>query len=135
MYSVGRYHNINIIYVGHTVTDLNTKARDNTPAIFFTLNSSQQFFERVQENFKVDSNLYRFKHYNYGVINYNTINDYSIVLDKDKNVVYDSGIGDLDFEKCVDYTEFKEKEYNILSNYLTDKMIEPSHIEPKELLF
>ena len=60
--SKGRHHNFNIIYVGHTVTDLNTKARDNTPAIYITLNSSQQFFERVQEKFKIDSNLYRFKH-------------------------------------------------------------------------
>ena len=63
LYSKGRHHNINIICVGHTVTDLNNKARDNTPAIYITLNSSQQFFERVQENFKIDSILYRFKHY------------------------------------------------------------------------
>ena len=62
LYSKGRHHSINIICVGHTVTDLNTKARDNTPAIYITLNSSQQFFERVQEKFKIDSNLYRFKH-------------------------------------------------------------------------
>ena len=33
-YSKGRHHNINIICVGHTVTDLNTKARDNIPAIY-----------------------------------------------------------------------------------------------------
>ena len=71
LYSKGRHHNISIICVGHTVTDLNTKARDNTPAIYITLNSSQQFFERVQEKFKIDSNLYRFKHYKYGKINYN----------------------------------------------------------------
>ena len=135
LYFKGRHHNINIICVGHTVTDLNTKARDNTPAIYITLNSSQQFFERVQGKFKIDSNLYRFNYYNYGVINYNTISDYYIVLDKDKNVVYDSRIGDLDIEKYVDYTEFKEKEYNILSNYLTDRMTEPSHIKPKELMF
>ena len=69
LYFKGRHHNINIICVGYTVTNLNTKARDNTPAIYITLNSSQQFFERVQEKFKIDSNLYRFKHYNYGVIN------------------------------------------------------------------
>ena len=135
LYSKGRHHNINIICVGHTVTDLNTKARENTPAIYITLNSSQQFFERLQEKFKIDSNLYRFKHYNYGVINYNTISDYYIVLDKDKNVVYDSRIGDLDIEKNVDYTKFKEKEYNILSSYLTDRMIEPTHIKPKEIIF
>ena len=63
LYSKGRHHNINIISVGQTVTDLNTKTRDNTPAIYIILNSSQQFFERVQEKFKIDSNLYRFKHY------------------------------------------------------------------------
>ena len=102
LYSKGRHRNINITCVGHTVTDLNTKARDNTPAIYITLINSQQFFERVQEKFKIDSNLYRFKHYKYGIINYNTITDYSIVLDKDKNVVYDSRIGDLDIEKYVD---------------------------------
>ena len=59
----------------------------------------------------------------------------TIILDKDKNVVYDSRIGDLDIEKYVDYTEFKEKEYNILSSYLTDRMIEPTQIKPKELMF
>ena len=37
LYSKGRHHNINIICVGHTVTDLNTKARDNTPAIYMLL--------------------------------------------------------------------------------------------------
>ena len=58
LYSKGRHHNINIVCVGHTVTDLNTKARYNIPAIYITLNSSQRFFERVQEKFKIDSNLY-----------------------------------------------------------------------------
>ena len=53
LYSKGRHQNINIICVGHTVTDLNTKSRDNTRAIYITLNSSQQFFERVQEKFKL----------------------------------------------------------------------------------
>ena len=62
LYSKGRHHNINVICVGLTVTDLNIKARDNTPAIYITLNSSQQFVERVQEKFKIGSNLYRFKH-------------------------------------------------------------------------
>ena len=57
------------------------------------------------------------------------------MLDKDKNFVYDSRIGDIDIEKFVDYTEVKEKENNILSNYLTHIMIEPSHIKPKEIMF
>ena len=29
----------------------------------------------------------------------------------------------------------RKKEYNILSSYLTDRMIEPTHIKPKELMF
>ena len=57
-YSSGRHHNINIISVGHTVTDLNFKARENAPSIFITSNSSHLFFERVKENFKIDSNLH-----------------------------------------------------------------------------
>ena len=32
LYSKGRHHNINIICVGHTVTDLKTEARDNSPS-------------------------------------------------------------------------------------------------------
>ena len=39
LYSKGRHHIIKIICVGHTVTDLNNKARDNTPAIYITLNT------------------------------------------------------------------------------------------------
>ena len=34
-YSKSRDHNINIICVRHTVTDLKTKARDNTPDIYY----------------------------------------------------------------------------------------------------
>ena len=79
LYSKGRHHNINIICVTHTVTDFITKARENTPAVFITLNSSQQFIERVKENFKIDSNLYRFKHYKYGILKYSTIGHYYIV--------------------------------------------------------
>ena len=33
LYSKGRHHNSNTICLGHTVTDLNTKARENTPAV------------------------------------------------------------------------------------------------------
>ena len=69
LYSKGRHHNINILSVGHTITDLNNKATDNTPAIYITLNSSQQFFERTQEKFKIDSNISQFKHYNYNIYN------------------------------------------------------------------
>ena len=61
------------------------------------------------------------------MIIYNTICDYYIVLDKDKSFVYESSVGDLDIEKCVDYTLFKGKEYNIQSNYLTDRMLEPTN--------
>ena len=48
--------------------------------------------------FKKYSNLYRIKHYKNGIINYSTISDYYIVLEKDRNFVYDSRIGDLDIE-------------------------------------
>ena len=34
LYSKSRHHSTNIICVGHTVKDLNTKARENTPAIY-----------------------------------------------------------------------------------------------------
>ena len=62
-YSSGRHNNNNIISVGHTVTELNVKAREISDSIFNTLNSSHLFFERVQEKFKIDCNLHRFKHY------------------------------------------------------------------------
>ena len=57
-----RRHNINIICVGQTVTDLNNKARENTPAVYITLNSSKLLFNRVQEKFNFNANLYRFNH-------------------------------------------------------------------------
>ena len=120
--------------VGHTVRDLNNKARENTPSIFITLNSSYQFFERVQEKFKIDSNLYRFKNHKYGIVNYYIVDDYYIV-DKNKNVVYDSRIVDIDNEKNIDYSLFNDREYDILSRYLTDRMLEPTHIKTKELMF
>ena len=68
LYSSGKQNNINMISVGHTVTDLNVKARENTPSIFINLNSSHLFFERVQEQFKFHSNLHRFKHHKYSIV-------------------------------------------------------------------
>ena len=50
LYSEGRDHIIDIICVANTVTDF-SKARENTPAVYINLNSSQQFIGRVQENF------------------------------------------------------------------------------------
>ena len=102
---------------------------------FITLNSSHLFFERVQEKFKIDSNLNRFIQYKYGIVNYNIVDDYYIVSDKDKNVVYDSRIGDIDIEKYIDNTSFNDREYDILSRYLIDRMIKTTHIKPKEIMF
>ena len=70
LYSLDRYLNIVIICVGHTVTDFSPKEGDYSPTEFNNINSSHLFIERVQEKYKIDYNLYRFKHYNYGVINY-----------------------------------------------------------------
>ena len=39
-------------------------------------------------------------------------------------------IDNLEIEKYIKYTEFKEKEFNILSRYLIDRMLEPTHIKP-----
>ena len=86
--SSGRHNKINIISVGHTVTDLNVKARDNSPSIFFTLNSSHLIFEKLQEKFKIDCNLHRFKHYKYGIVNNKIVHDYFIVLDKDEKMLF-----------------------------------------------
>ena len=133
--SSGRHNNIKIESVGHTVTDLNVTARENSPSTIITLKSSHLVFERVQEKFKIDCNLHRFKHYKYGIVNYNIVHDYYIVLDKDKNVVYDSRIGDIDIEKYIDNTSFNDREYDILSRYLIDRMIEPTDIKPKEIMF
>ena len=41
LYSKDRHHFFNIICVGQTVTDFNTKSRENTPALHITLNSSR----------------------------------------------------------------------------------------------
>ena len=61
-----------------------SKSGDNTPLVFITLNNSQIFFERVQEKFKIDSNLYRFRHHEYGMLCYDFIGAHYIVIDKDK---------------------------------------------------
>ena len=52
-YSSGRHNNINIISVGETVTKFNVMARENSPSVFNTLNSSHLFFEGVQGKFKI----------------------------------------------------------------------------------
>ena len=89
LYSKGRHHNIIIICVGHAVIDLITKESENTPAIYITSNSSQVFFNRIQEKFNINANLYRCNQYQYEVMK-DFISDYYIELDKDKNVKYNS---------------------------------------------
>ena len=103
--------------------------------VYITLKSSQQFFERVQEKIKIESNLYRLKNHNYGIIKYDPINDFYIVLNKNINVVYDSRVSNLDIEKYIEYTEVNDNEFSILSNYRTDRMIEPSKIKHNKIMF
>ena len=69
LYSTGRHLNTDLINIGQTLTELNTKAKEYTPMVYITLNSSQQFFERVQKKLKIESNLYRFKHLKYAIKN------------------------------------------------------------------
>ena len=80
-------------------------------------------------------NLHRFKHFKYGIVSYNIVDDYYFVLDKDKNFFYDSRIGDIDIEKYIDNTSFNDREYDIISRYLLDRMIEITHVKPKEIMF
>ena len=47
IYSKVRHLNIYLQCLGQTVTDLNTKAKETTTMVYFTLNSSKHFFERV----------------------------------------------------------------------------------------
>ena len=44
----------------------------------------------------------RFKHYKYGIIEYDYANNYYVVLDNDRNVVRDSRVGDLVIDKYLD---------------------------------
>ena len=83
LYLKGQHHNINIICAGHTITDLNPQSRDRTPVVYITLISSKLFIER-EEKLYIDSNFHRFKHYDYGIIKYNLIDNYYIVLGKNK---------------------------------------------------
>ena len=64
-------------------------------------------------------------------MNYNIVDDYYIVLDEDKNVVYDPRICDIDIEKYFDNISVTD----ILSRYLIDRMIEPTNSKPKEITF
>ena len=63
------------------------------------------------------------------------MDDYYIVLDKDKTVVYNFRFSDIDIAKYIDNTSFNEMEYDVLSRYLIDRMIEPTNIKPKEIKF
>ena len=57
LYSRRRQCNTNINSWRHTITDLSTKARDNTAVNYITWNSSHILNIRVQDKLKVDSNL------------------------------------------------------------------------------
>ena len=89
----------------------------------------------MQEKFKIDSFLHRFEHHNYGIVNYNNVDDYYIVLKKIKNVVCDSRNCDIDMDKYIDYSSFNDRKYDILSRSLIDRIMEPTYIKPKELMF
>ena len=80
-YPRGRHHNTKKMYLGYTKTDTNTKAWDNTQVVDITLNSSNLFIVRVQDKLRLNSQLSRFKHFEYGIIKYNMIDDYYIIYD------------------------------------------------------
>ena len=84
---------------------------------------------------KIESTLYGFKFYKYGIKAYEYINNYYIVLNKDRDVVLDFRVGDLDTEKSLEYSDFNENWYQTLSTYLKGRILEPFHIKQKALFF
>ena len=66
---------------------------------------------------------------------YDVIGAHYIVLDKDKNVAYDSRVGDPDIRKYSNNTVFNQKEYEKLSGYLKKRIVLPVDILGDELMF
>ena len=96
-------------------TDLNSKSREDTLILYIALISLQQFFQGVHEKFNINSKLYRFNHYSFEIFAHDTSNNYYVVLDKERNAVYDCGIDYLNIDKNIEYSGCYEKEYNSLS--------------------
>ena len=69
------------------------------------------------------------------MLGYDVIGAHYIVLDKDKNVAFDSRFGDLHIRKYVNHTELNQKEYEIPSGYLKKRMVLPVDILEDELMF
>ena len=102
LYAKDRHANIEIICTGHTVTDLKRKTIENAVLFLSHLIIHNVTLKENKKDLKMILPFYRFKHYKYGIIEYDNANNYYVVLDKDRNVVRDSRVGDLVIDKYLD---------------------------------
>ena len=99
------------------------------------MNETQLSFSKLQKKCKIISKLLRNGIYEYSMIRYDTIKNYYIYLDKDKNIVHVSRMIDVDIDKYIKDSTFKDSEFDIWSSWLSNRMKSTTLIKPIEVYF
>ena len=61
LFTIGRHHNIQVIYVAHDVVDINPKSRGNIQEIYVTIANTSEFFSRLEKFFNIKINSTHYK--------------------------------------------------------------------------
>ncbi|CAC5390210.1 unnamed protein product [Mytilus coruscus] len=136
--SKGRHFNIQLVFLAHLSTDLNTKSRNNVKEIYITTGNSTKFFYDLKEKFMI-KDLSSFFNIEYGIIRYNLNKNSFVVYDKNYKKIYDSSTNkistrsDFDMGNFLNQKTFSELEKSEIVNFLESQC--PINVTDPLLLF
>ena len=76
--------------MGHKAADVTNKGRGNINFFYCTTQNSDAFFDDIREKYSTDDDIRNYKDVEYGMIRYDLIKNTFIVMDKHKNIIFDS---------------------------------------------
>ena len=130
IFSKGRHYNIKLIVMGHKAADVTNKGRGNINLFYCTTQNSDAFFDDIIEKFSSDDDIRNYKDVEYGIIRYDLIKNSYLVIDKHKNIIFDSNKPTLNINTLKYKKTFTRHEKLMIGKYLKSRLVEPDEYDP-----
>ena len=140
LFTIGRHHNIQVIYVAHDVVDINPKSRGNIQEIYVTIANTSEFFSRLEKvfNIKINSTHYK-KLFKYGLLKINLITEDISVYNSNFELVNPNLNTNLSFDPSKYITNdsyfFKGETFNKLKLFLEEESNRTINITEESIAF
>ena len=130
IFSKGRHFNIKLIVMGHKAADITNKGRGNINFFYCTTQNSDAFFDDIRDKYSTDDYIRNYKDIEYGMIRYDLIKNTYIVIDKHKNIIFDSDNPTINIKALKYKKTFSKEDKTMIGKYLMSRLVEPDEYDP-----